>query len=396
MPRDHTISRSAARRFAIEALGLSHPFPDSAAALEHLGYVQIDPLNICGRMHDLILRNRVSDYREGDLMRHLHGGSPAHEATDSPSRDVGAAAPRAPLPSSQRTAFEHHHPDTNILVAFPLEAWPHLRAAMRRRAKRTSAWSGRLTPTERKLVPDVLAEITARGPLGSEDFKDARRARRSVWGAATVIKSILQKLFFHGELLIAARERQRRRYDLPERVLPQATLRLPEPSASETARFTALLKIRQRRLSTLRREELKYVEDAVCRIQVPECPPLYCLAGDIGLLDKAASAAGPDGPGAHSPIPLLLAPLDPLIYDRRVTAALWDFDYTWEAYTPAAKRVRGHYALPVLSGTELVGHVEPQADRAAGRLRVASRSVRRGFRTAEALDRLAEWLELRR
>ena len=94
--------------------------------------------------------------------------------------------------------------------------------------------------------------------------------------------------------------------------------------------------------------------------------------------------------------PALLAPLDPLIYDRRVTAALWNFDYTWEVYTPEHKRQRGYYALPVLAGTELVGHVDSKADRAKKKLRVVSRSVRRGHRVAPAIDELARWLGLRR
>jgi uncharacterized protein YcaQ len=93
--------------------------------------------------------------------------------------------------------------------------------------------------------------------------------------------------------------------------------------------------------------------------------------------------------------PRLLAPLDPLIYDRRVTRALWDFDYTWEVYTPAHKRVRGYYALPLLAGTELVGHVDPKADRAAKKLRVVSRRVRRGHASAPAVRALAEFLGLR-
>jgi uncharacterized protein YcaQ len=55
---------------------LDHPVADVGAALAHHGYIQIDPINVCGRMHDLILRHRVTAYREGDLMRHLHGDGP--------------------------------------------------------------------------------------------------------------------------------------------------------------------------------------------------------------------------------------------------------------------------------------------------------------------------------
>lgn len=190
-----------ARRFMRRALLLDEPVPDVATALAHHGFVQIDPINVAGRMHDHILRNRVRDYREGDLMRHLHGDGVV-------------------LPAAQRMAFEHHLPSAGILAAFPLDAWPHLQREMRARRHRTSAWSGRLSPRQRELVPQLLAEIAARGPLSSEDFADSGRAR-SIWGASTQAKATLQKLFFHGRLLIARRgEGNRRCYDLPERVLP--------------------------------------------------------------------------------------------------------------------------------------------------------------------------------
>jgi len=96
------------------------------------------------------------------------------------------------------------------------------------------------------------------------------------------------------------------------------------------------------------------------------------------------------------PTPLLLAPLDPLVYDREVSRMLWDFDYTWEVYTPPHKRVRGYYALPILSGHELVGHVDPKADREKKKLQILSRSVRRGHKVTGAVSELARWLSLRR
>jgi uncharacterized protein len=371
------VSALTARRFALRALGLESAWSTIGAALDHLGYVQIDPLNICGRMHDLILRNRVAGYREGALMRYVHG------------------APESPIPGEARRAFEHHHPGTHVLVVFPLDAWPHLVGAMRGRSRVSSAWMGRLTPTERKLAPRLLAEIEARGPLASEDFADDRRAHRIVWGAASLVKSTLQKLFFHGRLLIAQRDNNRRRYDLPERVLPAHTLVQSEAPAEETRRWLALLKLRQRRLVTLTREELRTVGDAVQAVQVDGCPMLYCLSSDVESLQEIAESETNCAASKSAAKVRLLAPLDPLIYDRRVTAALWNFDYTWEAYTPPAKRVRGHYALPVLAGTELVGHVEPKANRTTKKLVVASRSLRRGFVARTAVQELAAWLGLK-
>jgi hypothetical protein len=132
------------------------------------------------------------------------------------------------------------------------------------------------------------------------------------------------------------------------------------------------------------------VADQVQAVAVPGCPPLYCLRADLPLLADCLEAT--DRPNLD---PLLLAPLDPLVYVRRLTRCLWNFDYTWEAYTPAPKRKRGHFALPVLAGTELVGHVNPRADRKARRLRLASRSIRRGHRVAPAVRNLARFLGLR-
>ncbi len=393
------LSRLAARCFLRRALALEEPLPGVGDALAHFGYIQIDPINICGRMHDLILRHRVAGYREGDLTRYLHCGDEAKTEEEKESDTSSSAPARGPQSPEARRAFEHHVPGTGILVAFPLEAWPHLRGAMRGWSLGRGAWAGRLTPREAALATTLLAEIEQRGPLGSEDFDDSRRARR-VWGEAKLVKATLQKLFFHGRLLIAHRHHNRRRYDLPERVLPAAVLAQPTPSTAETNRWLARLKLRQRRLVTLKRAEVSTLGGAVQPVTVEGCPPLFCLREDVPLLQACAGkdhSGGISNPTpAMSPPVHLLAPLDPLIYDRRVTAALWDFDYTWEAYTPPVKRVRGYYALPVLAGTEIIGHIDPKADRAAGRLRVMSRRIRRGHRVAGAVQDLARWLGLRR
>jgi len=125
-------------------------------------------------------------------------------------------------------------------------------------------------------------------------------------------------------------------------------------------------------------------------VAIAGCPTLYCLREDSPLLVAREQPAK----SAEQPL-RLLAPLDPLIYDRRVTARLWNFDYTWEVYTPAHKRVRGYYALPILAGTEIVGHLDPKADRERGRLVVVSRRVRRGFAVAPTVRELARWLGLK-
>ena len=212
MPRPRAVSALAARRFARRLLALDTPHPDIATALTHHGYIQIDPINVCGRMHDLILSNRVRGYLEGGLMRHLRG----EEAS--------------PLPASARTAFEHHVPATAILVAFQLEAWPHLLGAMHAH------------PPHRRLVRPAHAPRTrtrakpprqTRGPWPARLRKTPRRTMRSPrQGCRHACEIHAAKTLFHCRILMAHREANRRLYDRPKCVLPAATLAVPEPDAA--------------------------------------------------------------------------------------------------------------------------------------------------------------------
>jgi len=361
------LSPAEARRFHRRALLLDAPVPTIGMALAHLGFIQIDPINVCGRMHDLVLRNRVAGYREGGLIQHVHGSG------------------SKPLPPKERTAFEHHLPDSKVLAALPLDAWPYLLAAMRQSSQEPGSWSGSMDPRQHELASKILAALEQRGSLCSDDIDDDQRDHQG-WGAhASLAKTTLHKLFFHGRVLIARRVGHRRFYDLPHRVLPKEILSQEEPSANDLQRWLVLLKLRQRRLASLAGREVAAAADLIQPIAVQGCPLLYCFRSDLPLLDAAEA---PDEVR-------LLAPLDPLIYDRRLTRRLWGFSYTWEVYTPAARRVRGYYALPVLAGIELVGHIDPKADRTKKRLKVVNRSLRRGHRAATAVRSLAAFLGLK-
>jgi uncharacterized protein YcaQ len=96
----------------------------------------------------------------------------------------------------------------------------------------------------------------------------------------------------------------------------------------------------------------------------------------------------------------LLAPFDPLVWDRRRTRSLFGFDYSFEAFVPAAKRRYGYYVLPILDGDRLVGRADPERDGGVLRLRRVwweagtRRSARRDDELQAALERLASCIGL--
>lgn len=368
MSRTLNLTRMEGRAFArCAALLNSSRAPDVASVLEHHGYVQLDPLNICGRVHDLMLRNRVDGYSEGELLRFIHG---------QPSQ--------AGEKKGRRGGFEHYLPGQGILVAWPLRAYPYIQAYLDR--IHPSVTRRPLTSEEAILAQKIIAEIAERGPLMSDDLDHQGRAQ-TAWGSfGRLTKIVLEKLFASGKLLITERRGFRRVYDLAARVIPPLPIK-ELPDDKELHRWRTLLSVRQRRLVSLRRIDVTELGDLIQPVQIDGKLLAYCLRTDVGFLELSRQAKW------NAPCHLL-SPLDPLIYDRNLTRALWDFDFTWEVYTPAVARKRGYYSLPVLAALELVGDIEPKADRKAGRLRIISRRIKRGYSTATASAELATFLGL--
>jgi uncharacterized protein YcaQ len=91
----------------------------------------------------------------------------------------------------------------------------------------------------------------------------------------------------------------------------------------------------------------------------------HLLAEELQILKATGDS------GTASPSVSFLAPLDPLLWDRRLVKSLFGFDYTWEVYTPAARRRFGYYALPILFGDRLIGRIEPRLTRGDRTLRIA-------------------------
>jgi uncharacterized protein YcaQ len=104
----------------------------------------------------------------------------------------------------------------------------------------------------------------------------------------------------------------------------------------------------------------------------------HVLAEEWPLLEATVA---PD-PKAR-PATAFVAPLDPLMWDRRLVRGVFGFEYLWEVYVPAAKRRWGYYVLPILFGDRLVGRIEPRYERATRTLRIAGVWFEDGFSPME-------------
>ncbi len=367
------IDRATARRFLVARHLLARPrsLPAEPASvlrvMDRLGSLQFDPLEVTGRNHDLVLAARIDGYRRAWTDDHLYG-----------SRDL----------------YETYNKGLSIV---PTAELPWYRIAWDRAAARHDG-DGAAFDEHGPLAEELLARIRDDGPLASTDV-EPRAAIDWYWRPTNQVRAILEALAEAGTLGLARRDGNRRVYDLAERLFPADLLaqRRPEP---EQRRHKLLSRYRAHGLlgrsgsgelwfgtepardggasaGATRRELLEgLVEDGTLIPVAVEGVrgDRFVLAEEQGLLASAAEAGISGEPGVA-----FLAPLDPLVWDRDLLRSLFDFDYVWEVYVPAAKRRWGYYVLPILLGDRLVGRIEPRIDRRTGTLRVLDLWWEAGF-----------------
>jgi uncharacterized protein len=376
-----TVSIAAARRIALAAQGLDRPRPAGSvtprrllALAERLNLFQIDSVNVLARAHYLPAFSRLGAYDTGLLDRAAWG--------------------------RPRSLFEYWAHEASLL---PLPLHPLLRWRMARAERGEGGWGSlRAFANERRHEADaLLARIAADGPLAASDLEKGR----SGWWEWSGAKRILEWLFWAGRITTATRRGSFERvYDLPERILPTAILALPTPSPEEAHR--ALLRRAARSLGIATARDLR----DYFRLSPADAAPRLAELVDEGDLLPVRVKGWRDlaflDPEARRPRrasgQALLAPFDPLIWERSRAERLFDLRYRIEIYTPAHKRVHGYYVLPFLLGDRIAARVDLKADRKQSVLivRTAHAEPSAPCATADALAaelRLAaQWLALDR
>jgi uncharacterized protein YcaQ len=361
------VSAPAARRFLARRHLLAPPrsLPAEPASVmrvvDRVGSLQFDPLEVAGRNHDLVLLARVAGYRRSWTDDLLYRERVLYETYNK----MFSLVPTAELPWYRITWDRGHEAHTGS--AFDEHA---------------------------PLVEELLARIRAEGPLSSLDW-ESRAEIDWYWRPTNQVRAILEALAEAGILAIARREGNRRYYDLVERLFP-ASLLAQRPPEREQLRHKLLSRYRANGLlgetgeytiwaglglvaerNALRDELLD--ARAIVPVRVDGLKGRrFVMADERPLLEEAATEVALGVP-LPAPGVAFLAPLDPLAWDRDLLARLYDFDYRWEVYVPAAKRRWGYYVLPLLYGDRFVGRIEPRIDRKAKTLRVIDLWWEEGF-----------------
>jgi uncharacterized protein YcaQ len=300
----------------------------------------------------------------------------------------------------ERRLFEYWAHEASLL---PLDLHPLLRWRMARADRSEAGWTGlRLFATERRAEAETLLQrLRVEGPMAASDFEESKS--RPGWWEWGDTKRALEWLFWAGHITTATRRGSFERvYDLPERVIPPAILALPTPDEAEA----------HRRLIARAAQALGIATTSDLRDYF-RLGPVESRAAIIDLVDEGTllpvTVTGWNRPAflhrdARRPRKIigaaLLAPFDPLIWERARAERLFGFRYRIEIYVPAEKRVHGYYVLPFLLDDALVGRVDLKADRAGGRLLVQSIHLETHAppearsRLDEALRSMAGWLGL--
>ena len=343
------MSAAQARAIWLKAQRLDSPEPLGAGpqavrqAIAHLGYVQIDTINVIERCHHHILYSRIPGYRRADLAR---------------------------LQSVEKSVFEYW---THALSYVPVEDMAFFVPAMKAYRQNPSAWFGSVTRAE---VNAMTRRLRTEGPLSIRDIDDDALVEKDhPWASRKPSKRVLQLMFYQGLVAIAARDGMVKTYDLIERHFGWEKAPRPATGRQVTA---YLLERALRSQGVVSLESIchlnakaktavrELIEARVKRrllvpvtIEGAEKVPHWTTRA---ALEQAAPA-----PGGRVHI---LSPFDPLVIQRKRLKLFFGYDHLFEAYVPAARRRYGYFALPVLLDDRVAAAIDLKTDRQAGRLLV--------------------------
>jgi uncharacterized protein len=350
------ISLDVARRFILGKQGLWpgrrwRGVEGTEQAMREMEYLQLDPLQIIARSHDISMHSRVLDYTPGMW---------------------------------EEVAYQHRKffDWGGWLAARPMDELPYWRVVMRRE-RDTNARLLAIARDHADAIVEMREILRERGVVSNRDFEMATRTRTESYRGRKDSALALYYLWLTGEVMTHRRERFERVYALTEEVAPAHLIR--ESDEAEVDRFLIRKEIAFSGLSRLNRTSDSYrrgdpeqaakrlcedmlVDGDIIAVRVEGWKAVhYALGADGETLRELSAGRTPEkwAPLDRSTTDevVFLAPLDQ-VSARGRAKILFGFDYVWEVYKPEHQRKFGYYVLPILWGDRLVGRFDSKFDRA--------------------------------
>jgi uncharacterized protein len=297
-------------------------------ALHRMQFVQADPIRAPARAQDLILRHRVKDYRAGDLERRY-----------------------------AKLGVEEDFFINYGFVTRELQRLMHPRTDCRVPAENRLPWPA----ARRKKALLLLEFVRKRGTVHPREVDEyfAHGTVKNYWGGSSnATTHLLDAMHYQGLLRVVRREAGIRLYAAHEHAV--STMSEEECRARLDAMADAAISI----YAPLPLASLRFLLRRL-RFAAPQWE--RDIAGAIQRARQRLARAHLDGSDWYWPANWklsprepddtvrLLAPFDPVVWDRWRFERLWGWTYRFEAYTPPAKRIRGYYAQPLLWRDEVIG-----------------------------------------
>ena len=344
-----SLSKADARRVWLRAQRLDEVLPFGSgpgaalAAIEHLGYVQIDTIHVIERCHHHILFTRIPDYARAHLKQ---------------------------AQSIDKSVFEYW---AHALAYIPTAEFRHYMRLMKSHRARLQTGATKVQPTEfRKLV----SRIKRNGALTLRDIDDDVLVEKDhPWASRKPSARALDFAFFAGALTVSERNGILKTFELTTRHFGWDKLPKPPPER-ETAAYIVDRALRAQGIVSV---------DSVCHNDAPRKPAARKLIEQrvrrkelvpvaVEGAEKQMHWAKPEtldvATQPATDLVHILSPFDPLIIQRKRLKLFFDYDHVFEAYVPKPRRKFGYFALPVLVGDEIVAAIDLKTDRDKGKLLV--------------------------
>lgn len=346
------LTNKQARHFILLKQGLmdNYKFIGEQGVCDYIkqaGCIQFDPIDVCGKNPELVLQSRVKGFSKDMLYKLLY---------------------------TDRKLVDYF--DKNMSI-FSIEDWKYF-------SRQRAVYKQNVRSKEQiyAVIDEIKTIIIEKGFVSSKDVNFNKQVDW-YWSPTTLSRAVLETLYFQGELIIHHKKGTIKHYSLANRYIPEEILNAHDPNITQEEylqwgilrRIGAVgilwnkpsdawlgiggLKSSSRNIIF----EKLFKEGRINKILIEGISEeFYCLSEDKPLIEAVLNNSKFIGRTEF------IAPLDNMLWDRKLINKIFNYEYKWEIYTPIIQRKYGYYVLPVLAGDSFIGRIEVINDRKSKQL----------------------------